>query len=105
MKEKSDPFNAPVLQRLNFTFSDFTGKKPRVPFFSAKKEFLKKKQEKQRKREEFLKVKQEREEALKKYKEKKIQNYKKLSQKTQKGQPVMKGRMELLLEKIQKSVT
>ncbi|KAF8786415.1 thyroid transcription factor 1-associated protein 26-like [Argiope bruennichi] len=48
--------------------------------------------------------KKEREEALRKYTEKKRENFKKLSQKTKWGQPVMRGRMEILLEKIQKSV-
>lgn len=48
---------------------------------------------------------EEREEALRKYKEKKLRNFKLLSKKTKKGQPVMKGRIEMLLEKIQQSLT
>ena len=50
-------------------------------------------------------MKTEKEEALKKYKEKKMQTYKKLSKKTKKGQPVMKDRLEMLLEKIQQQVS
>lgn len=46
----------------------------------------------------------EREEALKKYKEKRMQTYKQLSRKTKKGQPVMNVRLEMLLEKIQQQV-
>lgn len=46
----------------------------------------------------------EKDEATKKYLEKKRENYKKISAKTKWGQPVMKGRMEILLERIQKSV-
>jgi len=61
--------------------------------------------EKNKKRkEEAARVKAEREEALKKYKEKKSRNSKILSMKTKRGQPLMKGRIELMLEKIQQSV-
>lgn len=42
-------------------------------------------------------------EALNKYKQKKTEKYKKLSKKTKKGQPVMKYRLEMLLEKIEKN--
>ncbi|XP_031847005.1 uncharacterized protein LOC116433244 [Nomia melanderi] len=73
-------------------------------FHKAKKEFLRKKDEKRKKREEAMRVKSEREEALKKYKEKRMQTYKRLSKKTKKGQPVMKDRLEMLLEKIQQQV-
>ncbi len=44
---------------------------------------------------------EERTEAINKYKERKAERYKVLSKKTKKGQPVMAGRMELLLQKIQ----
>ena len=54
-------------------------------------------------KEKIAKQKQEKEEALKKYREKKTEHFKKLSQKTKKGQPLMKGRLEILLEKIQKN--
>lgn len=53
----------------------------------------------------MLREKTEREEALKSYKEKKMQMYKKLSKKTKKGQPVMKDRLEMLLDKIQQQVS
>lgn len=59
------------------------------------------KAEKLQKREEILKKKEEKDEALKLYKQKKQQKEKKLNQKTKRGQPIMKGRMEMLLEKIQ----
>lgn len=55
--------------------------------------------------EEANRKKAEREEALRNYKEKKMRNFKVLSKKTRKGQPVMKGRIEMLLEKIQRSTT
>lgn len=42
--------------------------------------------------------------ALNKYKQKKKEKYKKLSAKTSKGQPLMKNRIELLLEEIQSSI-
>jgi hypothetical protein len=60
--------------------------------------------DKRRKRkEEVWKCKEEQQEALSEYKRKKMQVYKQLSKKTRKGQPVMRGRLELLLEKIQQS--
>ena len=74
-------------------------------FRKAKQEYLRKKDEKRKEKEEALLVKSERKEALEKYKEKKMQTYKKLSKKTKKGQPVMKDRMEMLLEKIQQQVS
>lgn len=61
------------------------------------------KQEKQDKKEELLKQKQEREDALKLYKQKKYEKQKQLNKKTKRGQPVMKGRIEMLLDRIQNS--
>ncbi|RLU27588.1 hypothetical protein DMN91_001392 [Ooceraea biroi] len=82
-----------------------TSKKKGHAFYKAKQEYQRKANEKKRRQEEAARTKAEREEALKRYKEKKIRNIKVLSQKTKKGQPVMKGRIEMLLEKIQRSVT
>jgi hypothetical protein len=42
----------------------------------------------------------EKQAAIKAYREKKAERFKVLSKKTSKGQPLMAGRMELLLEKI-----
>lgn len=74
-------------------------------FFKAKKEYQRKQQEEKKRREDAIRVKAEREEALRNYKEKKMRNFKVLSKKTKKGQPVMKDRVEMLLEKIQQSLT
>lgn len=74
-------------------------------FKKAHLEFERIKQEKQRKREEMNKKKAERDEALKAYNEKKFKKFKVLSKKTKKGQPIMKGRMEMLLEQIQYNMT
>lgn len=60
--------------------------------------------EKLKKKEEIKRKQLEKEEALKKYKEKRAETYKKLCKKTKKGQPVMKDRMELLLQKIQSTI-
>ncbi|XP_003703355.2 uncharacterized protein LOC100878855 [Megachile rotundata] len=79
--------------------------KQKNSFYKAKQEFLRKKDEKRKQKEEALRIKLEREEALKTYKEKKIRTYKKLSKHTKRGQPVMKDRMEILLEKIQQQVS
>ncbi|XP_018353505.1 PREDICTED: thyroid transcription factor 1-associated protein 26 homolog isoform X1 [Trachymyrmex septentrionalis] len=70
-------------------------------FFKAKREYQREQEEKKNRLENAIRIKAEREKALKKYREKKLQNYKVLSKKTKKGQPVMKGRIEMLLEKIQ----
>ncbi|XP_033326937.1 uncharacterized protein LOC117220774 [Megalopta genalis] len=74
-------------------------------FYKAKQEYLRKKDEKRKRIEEIVRTKAERQEALNKYKQKRTQTYKKLSKKTKKGQPVMKDRLEMLLEKIQNQVS
>ena len=40
---------------------------------------------------------------MKRYKEKKTERFKVLSRKNKKGQPLMSGRMEMLLDKIRQS--
>lgn len=71
------------------------------PFQKAKEEYKKVKQSKLEKKQEFEKIKEEKKQKLEEYKRKKQERFKKLSKKTKKGQPVMTGRLELLLEKIQ----
>lgn len=71
------------------------------PFWQAKQQYNKIKQDKQRKKEEIEKAKEEKNQKLQEYKKKKQERFKKLSKKTKKGQPVMTGRLEMLLEKIQ----
>jgi len=70
----------------------------------AKQRFEEKKAAAARKQEEFQQKQKERAEALKKYRQKKDLRFKKLSAKTRKGQPLMGGRIELLLEKIQEQM-
>lgn len=72
------------------------------PLKKAKDYYNKVKEEKAKKREDQEKVIAERNKKLQEYKKIKHERYKKLSKKTKKGQPMMTGRMELLLEKIQK---
>lgn len=74
-------------------------------FFKAKKEYQRKQEEEKKRKEDAIRVKAEREEALRNYRDKKMRNFKVLSKRTKKGQPVMKGRIEMLLEKIQQSMT
>jgi hypothetical protein len=83
----------------------YSSKRKDYAFYKAKQEYQHRLNEKKKRIEKAAQVKAEREEALKKYKEKKTRNSKILSMKTKKGQPLMKGRIELLLEKIQQSVT
>lgn len=77
-------------------------KPKRDPFKKAKDHFNKIKDDKIKKREELEKVIAERNKKLQEYKKNKHERFKKLSKKNKKGQPMMTGRMELLLEKIQK---
>ncbi|EFA07318.1 thyroid transcription factor 1-associated protein 26 [Tribolium castaneum] len=72
---------------------------------SFKERMQEERDEKEAKRAEFLRKKAEKEEALRKYHKEKLEKFKKLNKKTKKGQPVMKGRIEYLLEKIQRSVS
>ncbi|CAG9793025.1 unnamed protein product [Diatraea saccharalis] len=71
------------------------------PYHKAKERFDKIKQEKLQKQQEIEKAKEEKQKKLFEYKKKKQEKFKKLSKKTRKGQPVMTGRLELLLEKLQ----
>lgn len=79
-----------------------TIKKKRDPFQKAKEQFNKIKQDKEIKQQEIARAREERKQKLEEYKKKKQDRFKKLSKKTKKGQPVMTGRLEMLLEKIQK---
>ena len=71
-------------------------------YSAAKMEFKlrQKEAEKKVKMEEKKRKYLERSAALKAYKEKKAQRFKTLSQKNRKGQPIMAGRLEMLLQKI-----
>ncbi|CAL1279452.1 unnamed protein product [Larinioides sclopetarius] len=73
-------------------------------YHRAMQEYERKKAIKEERKQIREAKRKEKEEALKKYAEKKRENFRKLSQKTKWGQPVMRGRMEILLERIQKSV-
>lgn len=64
--------------------------------FERRKKQAEKRQKEEDRKEKFLK----RKEALQNYKEQKSKKFKVLSRKTSKGQPLMSGRMEMLLEKI-----
>ncbi|XP_032691017.1 thyroid transcription factor 1-associated protein 26 homolog isoform X2 [Odontomachus brunneus] len=79
--------------------------KKNYAFFKAKQAHKCIMKDKKEKMEEINRKKEESNEALKKYKEKKMHTFRALSKKTKKGQPVMKGRIELLLEKIQENLT
>merc|ERR1712192_332962 len=67
----------------------------------AKKTFDEKVNAKKKAEEEAEKRRNEKEAAVKNYKEKKAQKSKALRAVTKRGQPVMAGRMEILLAKIQ----
>jgi hypothetical protein len=68
----------------------------------ARLEFERIQQQKLEKKAELERKKEEKEKKLQEYKQKKAEKFRRLSKKTRKGQPVMKDRLEMLLEKIQK---
>lgn len=70
----------------------------------ARQEFERIRQLKEEVRQEKEEKRKEREAAIEKSRLIRLERMKKLTQKTKKGQPVMKGRIEILLEKIQKQV-
>lgn len=76
--------------------------KEKDPFKKAKERYNSLKQQKLEKQKEIERKKEIKMQKLQEYKKKKAERFKKLSQKTKKGQPVMTGRLEMLLEKIQK---
>lgn len=78
-----------------------TYEKPGKRNLKPHEKFLLIQDEKLEKKFAIAKLKAEKEEALKKSKKEKLEKYKKLNKKTRKGQPVMKGRLEHLLEKIE----
>lgn len=79
-------------------------KQKEKPFWKAKQELNRLKEDKKAKKEAAAKAKEEKAQALAAYKQNKAEKFKKLSKKTRKGQPVMKDRMQMLLENIQKNI-
>lgn len=108
-KQKNDNISEKTLDtdKTNY-FEDDSSKNSKARkarlFRKAHLEFQRIKEEKEKEKELSLKKKMKKEEALQKYKKNKIEKFKKLNKKTKKGQPIMKDRIEMLLEKIQNSV-
>ncbi|XP_024139994.1 thyroid transcription factor 1-associated protein 26 homolog [Oryzias melastigma] len=73
----------------------------KTSYQKTKEEFEKIKEKRKKKKEEYLKNKQQREEAIKRYKQKKMETFQILSKKTKKGQPNLNLQMDYLLQKIQ----
>lgn len=74
-------------------------------FKKAGEQFQRLKEDAIKRNEEMANEKLKREEAKNQYKAQKLDKLKKLNKKTKKGQPIMKYRMEMLLEQIQKSMS
>lgn len=70
----------------------------------AVEEYKHKQEEKAAKLKEAQKRREEKSQALARYHAKKTEVFRKLSMKTKKGQPVMKGRLEILLHKLQQNM-
>ncbi|CAF0890459.1 unnamed protein product [Didymodactylos carnosus] len=66
-------------------------------------DYLTRKEQQQAEKQANIERKKDIEQSLKQYKKTKQNKYKKIAKRTKSGQPLMKGQMELLLEKIQKS--
>ena len=99
--KKHNPNLEPIGEKTSLTDKKEDFPKPKSGFSKARRKYEEKIIAKQKRKEEFLKRQEEKEAAIKKYKEKKALKMKALTAKTKRGQPVMAGRMELLLEQIQ----
>ncbi|XP_076766966.1 uncharacterized protein LOC143433512 [Xylocopa sonorina] len=104
-KDQNQNLQKPSVFKNNEQNENVKQPKKTSAFHKAKQEFLNKKDEKKRQMEQVSRMKAKREEAVEKYKKERMQAYKKLSKKTKKGQPVMKDRIEILLEKIERQVS
>lgn len=82
-----------------------TNSKKRKQYLKHHQQYENLKQKITKTKQEFLKERGKKSEVLDEYKSKKLQKLKKLNQRTKKGQPIMKHRMQILLEQIEKSVT
>ena len=100
-EQKKNPHNSQPEDAAKVSKGVASNSKPKSGFSKARDEFTKKELSKEKKKEEFMRKQKEKAEAVKKYKEKKSVRLKVLNSKTKRGQPVMAGRMELLLAKIQ----
>merc|ERR1719427_58569 len=96
----SNPNLEPIGEKQSFTNKN-DDKKTNYGFNKAKRKFDDKLAIKEKKQLEIQRRQKEKEAAIKKYKEKKAVKMKALTAKTKRGQPVMAGRIELLLEQIQ----
>lgn len=103
------PFNkskdgGEVSSQINFILFTIIYASPYIKQVKTNK-FLERKalraQKQKEKEEQYEKAKLEKEEQIKKYKKKRLEKTKALSKKTQRGQPLMKDRMQLLLKQIQ----
>ncbi|XP_061389994.1 thyroid transcription factor 1-associated protein 26 [Musca vetustissima] len=83
----------------SFTKSKEAIKKERAEKFRQRQEAREQKQKELE--EQRAKAKAEKEEKIKQYKKKRLERTKALSKRTQRGQPLMKDRMQLLLKQIQ----
>ncbi|XP_054609655.1 thyroid transcription factor 1-associated protein 26 homolog isoform X2 [Dunckerocampus dactyliophorus] len=72
-------------------------------FQRSKEEYEKAKEKRRKKKEEYLMNKQQREEAIRKYKQRKVETFQMLCKKTKKGQPNLNLQMDYLLQKLQKN--
>ena len=78
---------------------------PSLKIWSLNGRLADRKKEKAKREADCLKRQQEKEAKQKIYQAKKDKRYKTLKAKNKRGQPLMGGRIELLLEKIQESMT
>ncbi|XP_054711695.1 thyroid transcription factor 1-associated protein 26-like [Uloborus diversus] len=101
--QKGPKSRNPNYSRIAIPYRDFQNKM--TPLKKAQQEYEARKAKREQLKEFQKQKRQEKEEAIKKYLKKKQDNFKKISKKTKYGQPVMSGRIEVLLEKIQSSIS
>ena len=99
-EQRKNPDSNPETQKINSKHVPVKAK-VKTGLSKAREQFSQKEINRKKKKEEFARKQAEKAEAIQKYKEKKNVRLKVLNSKTKRGQPVMAGRMELLLAKIQ----
>ncbi|TMW47806.1 hypothetical protein DOY81_007106 [Sarcophaga bullata] len=98
-KGSGGPYKKPAHGKAAFTKSKEAQKHERAKKFQERQALKAQKQKELE--EERAKAKKEKEEKIRLYKKKRLEKTKALSKKTQRGQPLMKDRMQLLLKQIQ----
>ncbi|GJQ86769.1 hypothetical protein Trydic_g5563 [Trypoxylus dichotomus] len=102
--ENENNLNSEITNDVSDSNPQLPSRKQKKIHLNAYQEYQRLKEDKIKRREEIRKNREERDKALKEYKKEKTRKFKRLNKKTSRGQPVMKYRMQMLLEQIQQSI-